>query len=92
MFTASRFVEGIASGLGDVSARVKVNSARPTPVSVAVLAEGRFPTGSEEDLRGSGAVALRGLAIVSARFDTFSPHANIGYQYRGQRSIRTCSC
>ena len=39
--------------------------------------------GSEEDLRGSGAVALRGLAILSARFDTFSPHANIGYQYRG---------
>ena len=82
----------MSSGLGDVSARLKVNLREAEPVSVAVLAEGRFPTGSEEDLRGSGAVALRGLAIFSARFDTFSPHANIGYQYRGARSIRTCFC
>jgi hypothetical protein len=69
-----------------VSARVKVNLREATPVSVAVLAEGRFPTGSEEDLRGSGAVALRGLGIVSARLGGFSPHANIGYQYRGREA------
>jgi hypothetical protein len=74
ILSASRFVEGASSGLGDVSA----------PVSLAVLAEGRFPTGSEEDLRGSGAVALRGLGIVSARLGDFSPHANFGYQYRGR--------
>ena len=84
VLTASRFVEGSSSGLGDVSARVKVNLREATPVSLAILAEGRFPTGSEEDLRGSGAVALRGLGIVSARLGDFSPHANIGYQYRGR--------
>ena len=61
VFTASRFTQGSSSGLGDVSARAKVNFRDATPVSVAILAEGRFPTGSEEDLRGSGAVALRGL-------------------------------
>ena len=83
VLTASRFVEGSSSGIGDVSARVKVNLRSGTPVSLAVLAEGRFPTGSEEDLRGSGAVALRGLGIISARLGAFSPHANIGYQYRG---------
>ena len=83
VLTASRFVEGSSSGLGDVSARVKMNLRESTPVSVAVLAEGRFPTGSEEDLRGTGALALRGLGIVSARLGDFSPHANIGYQYRG---------
>lgn len=86
VLTASRFVEGSSSGLGDVSARLKVNLREATPVSVAVLAEGRFPTGSEEDLRGSGAVALRGLGIVSARLGGFSPHANIGYQYRGREA------
>jgi hypothetical protein len=86
ILTASRFVDGSSSGLGDVSARVKVNLREGTPVSVAVLAEGRFPTGSEEDLRGSGAVALRGLGIVSARLGDFSPHANIGYQYRGREA------
>jgi hypothetical protein len=84
VLTASRFVEGSSSGLGDVSARVKVNLREASPVSLAILAEGRFPTGSEEDLRGSGAVALRGLGIVSARLGDFSPHANIGYQYRGR--------
>ncbi len=82
--SASRFVEGSSSGLGDVSARVKVNLREASPVSLAILAEGRFPTGSEEDLRGSGAVALRGLGILSARLGDFSPHANIGYQYRGR--------
>ena len=84
VLTASRFVEGSSSGLGDVSARVKVNLREAAPVSLAILAEGRFPTGSEEDLLGSGAVALRGLGVVSARLGDFSPHANIGYQYRGR--------
>jgi hypothetical protein len=84
VLTASRTTEGSSSGLGDVSARLKVNLREALPVSVAILAEGRFPTGSEEDLRGSGAVALRGLGIVSARLGSFSPHANVGYQYRGR--------
>jgi hypothetical protein len=84
VFTASRFSEGTSSGLGDVSARVKVNLRQATPVSLAVFVEGRFPTGSEEDLRGAGAVALRGLGIVSARLGDFSPHVNAGYQYRGR--------
>ena len=84
ILTASRFVEGSSSGLGDVSARIKVNVREASPVSLALLAEGRFPTGSEEDLRGSGAVSLRGLGIVSARLGDFSPHANVGYQYRGR--------
>jgi hypothetical protein len=45
VLTASRFVEGSASGLGDVSARVKVNLRSGSPVWLGVLAEGRFPTG-----------------------------------------------
>ena len=49
-----------------------------------VLGEGRVPTGSEEDLRGSCAVQLRGLGIVSARLGAFSPHMNVGYQFRGR--------
>jgi hypothetical protein len=81
--TASRFVRGSATGLGDVDARVKVNLRRGQPVSVGVLADVRFPTGSENDLLGSGAFAARGLAIVSARFGDFSPHLNVGYLHRG---------
>ncbi len=84
VLSASRFVEGLVVGSGRRVGRVKVNLREASPVSLAVLAEGRFPTGSEEDLRGSGAVALRGLGIISARLGDFSPHANVGYQYRGR--------
>jgi hypothetical protein len=83
VLTASRFVEGSSTGIGDVVARVKVNLSRGERVAVALLADTRFPTGSDEDLLGSGAFAERGLAIVSARFGNFSPHANVGYIHRG---------
>jgi hypothetical protein len=83
VLTASRFVEGSSTGLGDVVARVKVNLHRGDPVSLALLGDTRFPTGSDDDLLGSGAFAERGLGIVSARFGNFSPHANVGYVHRG---------
>lgn len=83
VLTASRSVQGSATGLGDVVARVKVNLRRGDPLAVGVLADVRFPTGSENDLLGSGAYAARGLAIFSAHFGNFSPHVNAGYLYRG---------
>jgi hypothetical protein len=83
ILTASRSIDGSTTGLGDVDGRVKVNLRRGEPLSVAVLADVRFPTGSEGNLLGAGAFAARGLAILSARFGDFSPHANVGYLYRG---------
>jgi hypothetical protein len=83
ILTATRSIEGSTTGLGDIDARVKLNLRRAEPLSVAVLADVRFPTGSESNLLGSGAFAARGLAILSARFGSFSPHANVGYLYRG---------
>jgi hypothetical protein len=83
VLTASRFEEGSATGLGDVAVRVKVNARDRQPVAVAFLADARFPTGSEDDLLGSGSFAARGLGILSAQFGQFSPHANVGYLYRG---------
>jgi hypothetical protein len=83
ILTASRSIDGSATGIGDVDARVKVNLRQTAPLSVGLLADVRFPTGSEHDLLGSGAFAARGLAIVSAQFGPFSPHANVGYLYRG---------
>lgn len=79
---ASRFVEGSSSGLGDVAVRVKANLSRRPDASFSVLGDVRFATGSAEDLLGSGSVAARGLAVFSARFDAFSPHANVGYLFR----------
>jgi hypothetical protein len=80
--SASRFVEGSATGLGDLALRVKLGL-RSTPRSgIALLADARFPTGGEKDLLGSGRFSGRFLAVVSGRFESFSPHANVGYLFR----------
>src|SRR5207247_10602430 len=65
-----------------LGAGVTVHVTQPDRSMFAVLGDIRFPTGSEDDLLGSGHVAARGLGIVSARFGAFSPHANIGYLFR----------
>ena len=73
---------GSATGIGDVAGRLKIGVMQSNTVGVALLAEARFPTGKEEDLLGSGALAARGLGIVSLRLGDFSPHANVGYVFR----------
>jgi len=84
--STSRFVEGSATGVGDIATRIKVNLTRTERTSFSVLADVRFPTGSADDLLGSGHIAARGLGILSARFGAFSPHANVGYLFRGGSS------
>ena len=80
--SASRSVDGSATGLGDLAARLKIRLAQSSRTAFAILADGRFATGSESDLLGSGHTSVRGLGIVSAQFGGFSPHANVGYVYR----------
>jgi hypothetical protein len=81
--TAQTTVNNSASGIGDVAARVKVQVAEGNRVGAALMGEVRFPTGKEEDLLGSGEYAARGVGILSARYGNFTPHANVGYLYRG---------
>jgi len=85
--STSRSVAGSATGVGDIAVRVKVNVTRSERTSFALLADTRFPTGSSEDLLGSGHLVARGLGILSARFGPFSPHANIGFLVRGADSL-----
>jgi len=80
--STSRFVQGSATGIGDIAARVKVSVTQSERTTFALLGDIRFPTGSEDDLLGSGHLAARGLGILSARFGAFSPHANVGYLFR----------
>ena len=82
VLTTSRSVAGSASGVGDVAARVKVNVTQTERTTFALLGDVRFPTGSEDDLLGSGDFAVRGLGILSARFGAFAPHANVGVLVR----------
>lgn len=88
VLNATRSVQGSATGLGDVAVRMKANLRHTDQTSIALLADARFPTGSEDDLLGSGEFSGRLLAIMSGRRGNFSPHVNIGYLYRGG-DIRT---
>jgi hypothetical protein len=76
------FVEGSASGIGDLAIRVKFALADYESAQLAMLGVARFATGSKEDFLGSGDFAFRGLGIFSTTFGDFSPHANVGYLYR----------
>jgi hypothetical protein len=82
---ATRATDGSSTGVGDVAVRVKAGLRQTDRTGVALLADARFPTGSTDDLLGSGSFAARGIAIVSSRFGDVSPHLNVGYLYRAGR-------
>lgn len=80
---AASAVDGTASGIGDVAGRIKLNLSQAPVFGFSLLADARFPTGDEENLLGSGALAVRGMGVMSGQYGAFSPHLNAGYLYRG---------
>lgn len=82
VMTAVAGMDGASTGIGDVAARLKVNVVQSTAFGAAILLDGRFGTGDDQNLLGSGGFAGRGLGIVSAKFGTLAPHLNIGYVFR----------
>jgi hypothetical protein len=81
--SASRQSHGSAAGLGDVAVRFKARLTEKPRANLGFLVDARFPTGSREDLLGSGKFSARGLAIIGSTFGNFSPHMNVGYLFRG---------
>jgi hypothetical protein len=81
VLSSAQQTRGDATGLGDIATRLKLNLFEGRHVAAGVLADVRFPTGNRDDLLGSGSLSARGLAIVSGRIGTFSPHASAGYLY-----------
>jgi hypothetical protein len=81
VLSAHRQSIGSAAGLGDVALRAKINLRDAPQASMALLVDGRFPSGSRKDLLGSGKFAGRAMAIVNSRMGDFSPHVNVGYLY-----------
>ncbi|HWL40326.1 MAG TPA: hypothetical protein VNO75_08815 [Gemmatimonadaceae bacterium] len=79
VLSARRQSFGSAAGLGDVALRAKLNLRGTADAGFALLLDGRFPTGSEEDLLGAGKFSGRTLMILNTRFGDFSPHVNVGY-------------
>ena len=82
VLAAERQTLGSASGLGDVALRFKANFRETQNSAVAILFDGRLPTGSEKDLLGAGKFSGRVMAIIASRYGDFSPHLNVGYLYR----------
>jgi hypothetical protein len=80
---ATASMEGTASGIGDVAARMKINLGQTSRMGVALLTEVRFPTGDEDDLLGVGSTQIRATALYSAQLGNLSPHLNVGYTSRG---------
>jgi hypothetical protein len=86
VLTAHRESFGSAAGLGDVALRFKLNLRNAPEGGFAVLVDGRFPTGSKEDLLGSGKFSGRALMIFNSKIADFSPHLNAGYLYHADRT------
>ena len=81
LFTAS----GSATGLGDITVRIKgAVAGSPGGNGLSLALDLRVPTGDEENLLGSGAAGVSPFLIWSATAGPFSPHVNIGYRWNGE--------
>jgi hypothetical protein len=72
---------GSASGVGDVVLRAKYRLSSGTNQGFALAVDTRLPTGDQDNLLGTGATQFLAYAIGSFHFGSFSPHANVGYQW-----------
>jgi hypothetical protein len=76
---------GSASGLGDITVRIKgAVAGRGGGNGLSLALDLRIPTGDEEDLLGSGASGVAPFLIWSATAGAFSPHVNVGYRWNGE--------
>ncbi|MCI0422115.1 MAG: DUF3187 family protein [Acidobacteria bacterium] len=73
-----------ATGIGDLTIRVKGRVAKWEHAGLAVGMDFRLPTGDEMDLLGSGAAGFRPFAAISFGYHRLSPHINLGYQFNGK--------
>lgn len=74
---------GSASGLGDVTVRLKTTVDRRAARGLAIGTDLRLPTGDQLNLLGTGAAAVQPFATLSAAYQAFSPHVNVSYQWNG---------
>lgn len=70
-------------GIADIAIRAKYHVFGSRGSGLALAGEVRPPTGSREDLLGTGKAAYRGAAIASVEGTAFGAHANVGYTSGG---------
>ena len=74
---------GHASGIGDMTIRMKQAIKKSPRNGFALGLDLRLPTGDERNLLGTGAPAAQPWGAWSATYGTFAPHINLGYQWNG---------
>ncbi|MFQ5789535.1 MAG: hypothetical protein ACE5JI_03575 [Acidobacteriota bacterium] len=74
---------GSASGLGDVTLRLKGTVLKKGAAGLALGLDLRVPTGDEENLLGVGAPGVKPFVVWSTSYGPFSPHINAGYLWNG---------
>ena len=72
-----------AFGIGDLAVRLKYSLFDQSFLDVAAMVDVRLPTGKKEDFLGTGEVNVRFVGILSKKINQFTPHINVGYDYRG---------
>lgn len=71
-----------AAGIGDLAVRLKYSFLRGAGSNFAMLVDARVPTGDAANFLGTGKTNVRVLGIFSQKFGDFTPHLNVGYDYR----------
>jgi hypothetical protein len=74
---------GSASGLGDMTVRMKGTLTKRTYGNFGLGLDVRLPTGDEMNLLGTGTIGLQPFAVWSATLQKVSPHINLGYTWNG---------
>jgi hypothetical protein len=74
---------GEASGIGDLTVRLKTTLSAAARTGAAVGVDLRLPTGDELNLLGTGATGVQPFLILSTTLERVSPHVNVSYQWNG---------
>jgi hypothetical protein len=74
---------GEASGVGDVTVRLKGALPSSRGAGTAIGVDLRLPTGDELNLLGTGATGVQPFVILSTTVQRVSPHLNLSYQWNG---------
>jgi Putative MetA-pathway of phenol degradation len=72
------FVEGSSTGLGDIGVGAKYAFIREADKGAALSVYAKLPTGSLEDMTGTGETSVGGNFIASFERSGWSPHINVG--------------
>ncbi len=77
---------GTASGIGDLTLRVKGTAWKGERAALALGVDVRVPTGDELNFLGAGAAGVRPFVVWSYR-SRISPHVFVGYEANGSSKI-----